>query len=94
MSQPIRRYPESRGPEIVRHALFAIRRARVDVAQRSTAATRLLRDQGGQTFTEYTMILGILTAIIVALTGMIVPQMRFVIQRLVTYMAIYLTSAM
>jgi hypothetical protein len=46
----------------------------------------------GQTFTEYIMLLGLLSAIIVAVTRIVVPGIAWVIDRLVRHMATYLTS--
>lgn len=47
------------------------------------------RREEGQTFTETTMILGLLTAIIIALTGIIVPGFSNVVVRLVRHMLIF-----
>ncbi len=49
-------------------------------------------DERGQTFTEYTMILGLLTSIIIILTGLIVPSVSATILGLIRGMALYLTS--
>ena len=46
----------------------------------------------GQAATEYLMILGLLTAIIIALTGIIVPTISYAVVRIVTRMAIFLSS--
>ena len=52
-----------------------------------------LRDESGQTFTETAMLLGILTAVIIALTGIIVPGFLTPIAQLVRHMLIYMGSA-
>ncbi|MBI2834474.1 MAG: hypothetical protein HYX76_08610 [Acidobacteria bacterium] len=54
--------------------------------------TRLVREQRGQTFTEYLMILGLLTAIIISLTGFVVPPMQTVTGQLVDHVAVFLTT--
>ncbi len=56
--------------------------------RRTTAA---LGDERGQTFVEYTMILGLVTAIIIFLTGLVVPAVSWVVVQLVNYLYIYLT---
>lgn len=48
--------------------------------------------ESGQTTTEYLMILGLLTAIIVAVTGIIVPFMGNAITRMVRHMVLYVSS--
>ncbi len=53
---------------------------------------RRWRSQSGQTFVEYTMIVGLLTAIIIAVTRIIVPPLAYGIVRLVYHMAEYMTS--
>ena len=55
--------------------------------------TRARRGEAGQTFTETVMILGILTAIIIALTGIIVPPFSRAIAGLVRHMLIYVGTA-
>jgi Flp pilus assembly pilin Flp len=51
-----------------------------------------LADERGQTTTEYLMIAGLLTAIIVSLTKIIVPTMAWVVVKLVNQMAIGISS--
>jgi Flp pilus assembly pilin Flp len=51
-----------------------------------------LDDECGQTTTEYLMIAGLLTAIIVSLTKIIVPTMAWVVVKLVNHMAIGISS--
>lgn len=51
-----------------------------------------LSDDRGQTTTEYLMIAGLLTAIIIALTKIIVPTMAWVAVKLVNHMAIGISS--
>lgn len=50
------------------------------------------RDASGQTTTEYLMILGLLTAMIVALTQIIVPGVAVTIVQLVQHMVRFLSS--
>ena len=50
------------------------------------------RGERGQTLTEYLMIAGLLTAIIISLTGIIVPNLSFAIVGLVEYVADNMTS--
>lgn len=50
-----------------------------------------LGSERGQTFVEYTMILGLVTAIIVFVTGLVVPAVSWVVVQLVNYLYIYLT---
>jgi Flp pilus assembly pilin Flp len=50
------------------------------------------RGNAGQATVEYTMMLGLLTAIIVALTQMIVPAFGKVIVGFVQHVAIYISS--
>jgi Flp pilus assembly pilin Flp len=50
------------------------------------------RGDRGQTFTEYLMILGFLTAMIISLTSVIVPTIREVVATLITQMSCGLTS--
>ena len=54
---------------------------------------RTARREAGQTFTETAMILGILTAIIIALTGIIVPGFSTAIARLVRHMLVFVGTA-
>jgi hypothetical protein len=46
----------------------------------------------GQAATEYLMILGLLTAIVIALTGIIVPTISYVVVRIVTHVALFVSS--
>ncbi len=57
----------------------------------TTRRTRLEGEQG-QTTVEYLMIAGLLTAIIVSLTKIIVPTMAWVVLQLVTHMAVGISS--
>ena len=50
------------------------------------------RSECGQTLTEYVMIAGLLTAIIISLTGIIVPGLARAIVGLVQYVAVNMTS--
>jgi Flp pilus assembly pilin Flp len=50
------------------------------------------RSQRGQTTVEYLMIAGLITAIIISLTKIIVPAMAWVVVKLVRHMAIYVSS--
>ncbi len=50
------------------------------------------RGDTGQTATEYLMILGIVTAIIIALTKMIVPAVARGVLGLLTHMVVYVSS--
>jgi Flp pilus assembly pilin Flp len=50
------------------------------------------RSQRGQTTVEYLMIAGLITAIIISLTKIIVPTMAWVVVRLVRHMAVYVSS--
>jgi hypothetical protein len=52
------------------------------------------RRERGQTATEYLMIAGLLTAMLIVLTNIIVPTMRDVGVRIVQHMVLYLTSPM
>lgn len=49
-------------------------------------------DERGQTAVEYLMIAGLLTAIIIVLTKMIVPAVAYVVVTLVRHMAVYVSS--
>jgi hypothetical protein len=53
---------------------------------------RRLTSARGQTTTEYLMIAGLLTAIIVSLTKIIVPTIAEVVVKLVNHMAVYISS--
>lgn len=46
----------------------------------------------GQTFTEYTMILGLLTAIVLSVTAIIVPGLGRAVVGLVDHMLVYMGS--
>ncbi len=52
----------------------------------------MTRGQRGQTVNELLMILGLLTAIIIAVSGIVVPVMVEAVGRLITHQAVYLTS--
>ena len=54
-----------------------------------TTHARRVRREAGQTFTETAMILGIMAAIIVSLTTLIVPAYSEVVSRLVKHMVVY-----
>jgi Flp pilus assembly pilin Flp len=45
--------------------------------------------ESGQTFTETAMILGLIAAIIISLTTIVVPAFRVVVARAVTHMVVY-----
>jgi Flp pilus assembly pilin Flp len=62
--------------------------ARGDAAGRP----RRWRDERGQTFTEYVMVLGLLTAIIASLTGLVVPGLTAAVMGLIRHMSIYISS--
>jgi Flp pilus assembly pilin Flp len=49
-------------------------------------------NERGQAFTEYTMMLGLLAAIIVALTGLIVPAVGKIMVSFVQHVAVYVSS--
>jgi Flp pilus assembly pilin Flp len=51
-----------------------------------------VRSQRGQTTVEYLMIAGLITAIIISLTKIIVPTMAWVVVKLVRHMAVYVSS--
>ena len=59
---------------------------------RSSRARAAWRDQAGQTVTEYLMIAGLLTAMIIVLTQIIVPGVALPVVDLVRHMVIYLSS--
>ena len=52
-----------------------------------------MRRETGQAFVEYTMMLGLLTAIIIALTLKIVPAVGWTISRLVEWIAVHVSSS-
>lgn len=54
-----------------------------------TTGRRRRAREAGQTFTETAMILGIVTAIIVSVTTLIVPAYSQVVARLVLHMVVY-----
>jgi hypothetical protein len=49
-------------------------------------------DNAGQTVTEYLMILGFITAVIIALTKLIVPAVARGVLGLLTHMVVYVSS--
>ena len=55
-------------------------------------ASRRLRGESGQTLTEYSTALGILVALIIAVTTFLVPGMALVIVRLARHMSVFLTK--
>ncbi|MBU22766.1 MAG: hypothetical protein CL476_06645 [Acidobacteria bacterium] len=61
---------------------------------RGARGRTLCRDERGQTFVEYVMILGLVSAIIIAVTGIVVPGVGVVVVRLFTHMSVYLTTPM
>ncbi len=54
---------------------------------------RVRRSEAGQAFTETAMILGIITAIIIGLTAMIVPSFATAVASLVSHMLVFVGSA-
>lgn len=52
----------------------------------------VLRGESGQTATEYLMIVGILTAIIIALSKMIVPAIAYGILAWLDHVVVYVSS--
>ena len=56
-------------------------------------SVRVRNGEAGQTFTETVMILGIMTAIIIALTGIIVPGFTRAIAGLVLHMLEFVGAA-
>jgi Flp pilus assembly pilin Flp len=46
----------------------------------------------GQTFVEYVMILGLISAIILAVTEIIAPALSTVVVQLITQMSVYMSS--
>lgn len=57
-----------------------------------TAGAKKLAGAEGQAFVEYTMMLGLLTAIIIALTKVIVPGFGAIVANLVQHIAVYVSS--
>jgi Flp pilus assembly pilin Flp len=57
-----------------------------------TTRGRWVRDERGQTFTEYTMVLGLLTAIIIALLGVAVPLISWMAVQITRQVAMYVSS--
>ena len=53
---------------------------------------RRWREEGGQTLVEYVMIAGILTAVIIAVTKIVVPALGYVVVELVRHMAVFVSS--
>jgi Flp pilus assembly pilin Flp len=51
-----------------------------------------MKGEHGQAATEYLMILGLLTAMIIALTGIIVPTISYVVVRVVKHVAVFVSS--
>src|SRR5262245_33493622 len=58
----------------------------------ASMAMRGFQDDRGQTATEYLMIAGLLTAIIISLTSTIVPTIGYVVVSLVKHMSFSLSS--
>ena len=50
------------------------------------------RSERGQTFTEYMMISGILTAIVLAVTNIVVPTLGWMVVSLAKHMALSMSS--
>jgi hypothetical protein len=48
--------------------------------------------EAGQTTTEMLMMMGLLTAMLISATGIIVPTMRWVVERLVKHMVVFVSS--
>lgn len=46
----------------------------------------------GQAFVEYLMIVGILTAVIIAVTKIVVPFLGFLVVKLVQHMSVFVSS--
>ena len=55
-------------------------------------ASRCARGRRGQTTTEYLMIAGLLTAMLIVLSGIIIPTMRVVTLRLADHIIVNLSS--
>jgi Flp pilus assembly pilin Flp len=53
---------------------------------------RVFQSSAGQTVTEYLMILGFITAVIIALTKLIVPAVARGVLGLLTHMVVYVSS--
>lgn len=60
--------------------------------QRRAGPPAALSDERGQTAVEYMMILGLLTAVIIVLTKLIVPGVAWGVIKVVRHMAIYVSS--
>jgi Flp pilus assembly pilin Flp len=58
---------------------------------RTVTVTRW-RDASGQAFTEYLMLVGVLAAIIISVTTVVVPALSWMVIFLVRLIAVYLTS--
>ena len=66
---------------------------RLGLSRRHTARIRAAwRDRAGQTVTEYLMIAGLLSAMIIMLTQIIVPGVANPVVDLVRHMVVYLSS--
>ena len=52
----------------------------------------VVQSDAGQTVTEYLMILGFITAVIIALTKLIVPAVARGVLGLLTHMVVYVSS--
>ena len=50
------------------------------------------RRDSGQALTEYLMVLGLVAAVIIAITGLIMPAIRSVVVSVIRYVAVNLTS--
>jgi Flp pilus assembly pilin Flp len=50
------------------------------------------KSASGQVFTEYTMVLGLLTAIIIAVTSMMFDSLGWIVARLVRHLIVYMAS--
>ncbi len=59
---------------------------------RARRTTRRLRRDAGQSLTEYTTMLGLLVAIIIAVTAFLVPGIAYVIVKLARHMSVFLTG--
>jgi len=59
----------------------------------SAVTPRVRQVEAGQTFTETAMILGIVTALIIGLTGIIVPSFATAVAGLVRHMLVFVGSA-
>jgi len=47
----------------------------------------------GQAFVEYVMVLGLISAIIIAVTGIVVPGLANPVVQLIIHMSVYLSSS-